>query len=229
MKCLLTGGLAAIMVAAQALLPASFETGQASAAPCPDVEVVFARATAEPPGIGDAGRVFVDSLRSKLPGRSVGVYAVNYPATEDFAMSASAGANDANAHIRAMAATCPATRMVLGGYSQGALVVDLLTAIPVSLAGFQPAPLPPELADHVAAVAVFGNPLDRYIGTPLNAVSPDYGSKTIDLCNAGDPICTPHPGDMSTPPRDELFSPAHLAYVQSGLVDQGAAFCAGLL
>lgn len=202
---------------------------QASAAPCADVEVVFARATTEAPGIGSVGRPFVDSLRSQLPGRSVNVYAVNYPATDDFASSASVGANDANAHVRATAASCPGTRMVLGGYSQGALVVDLLTAIPVSLAGFEPEPLPPDVGDHVAAVAVFGNPLDRYIGSSLNAVSPDYASKTVDLCNAGDPICTPRPGDMSVPPRDELFAPAHLGYVQSGLVNQGATFAAGRL
>jgi cutinase len=85
------------------------------------------------------------------------------------------------------------------------------------------------VADHVAAVAVFGNPLDRYIGSSLNGVSPDYASKTVDLCNAGDPICTPRPGDMSVPPRDELFAPAHLGYVQSGLVNQGATFAAGRL
>src|SRR3954469_21140681 len=72
----------------------------ASAAPCPDVEVTFARATTEPPGIGSVGQAFVDSLRSQVRGRSVGVYAVDYPATEDFARSASAGA--ANQRTRAI-------------------------------------------------------------------------------------------------------------------------------
>ena len=57
----------------------------AGAAPCPDVEIVFARGTTEPPGVGGIGQAFVDSLRSQLGGRSVGVYAVNYPASNDFA------------------------------------------------------------------------------------------------------------------------------------------------
>ncbi|EUA65790.1 cutinase family protein [Mycobacterium xenopi 4042] len=57
----------------------------ASAAPCPDVEVTFARATTEPPGVGVVGKQFVDSLRSQVGGRSVAVYPVNYPATYDYA------------------------------------------------------------------------------------------------------------------------------------------------
>ncbi|GAC1397212.1 MAG: cutinase family protein [Mycobacterium sp.] len=217
------------MMACAVLLNAPPLVPSASSAPCPDVEVVFARATTEPPGVGGVGQVFIDSLRSVARGRSVGVDAVGYPATEDFVPSASAGANDANARVRATAANCPNTRIVLGGYSQGALVIDLITAIPVSLGGFSPAPLPPDLAEHVAAVVVFGNPLDRYLGQPLNAVSPDYAAKTTDLCNAGDPVCTPRPGDMSTPPREELFSPAHLGYRQSELIPQGAAFAAAHL
>ena len=200
----------------------------AAAAPCPDVEVVFARATTEPPGIGGVGQAFVDSLRSQLRGRTVGVYAVNYPATQDFASSASVGAADASAHAQSTAANCPNTKMVLGGYSQGALVIDLITAVPVAIGGFTPAPMPPEVADHVATVVVFGNPADRYVGAPLTAVSPQYGAKAIDLCAPGDPICAPR-GDMSVPSQDEMFSGAHLSYVQSGLAGQGATFAASHL
>jgi cutinase len=225
----LTNALAVMAAAVFTLLCAPFGSGQASAAQCPDVEVTFARATTESPGIGSVGQAFVDSLRSQVPGRSVDVYAVNYPATEDFTSSASAGAADANGHVRATVANCPATRLVLAGYSQGALVIDLLTAVPISIGGFQPAPLPPEAAGRVAAIAVFGNPLDRTLGAPLSTVSPEYGARTIDLCNAGDPICTPRLGDTSVPPRDELFAPAHLGYLQSGLVNQGATFAAGRL
>jgi cutinase len=198
----------------------------ATAAPCPDVEVTFARATTEPPGIGKVGQAFVDSLRSQVGGRSVVVYAVDYPASEDFAPSASAGANDANAHLQSMAANCPATKLVLGGYSQGAIVINLMTAVPLALAGFAPAPLPPEVADHVAAVAVLGNPVDRYVGAPLTAISPGYGAKAIDLCAAGDPICSGGAGG-AVPSREEMFSPAHLSYVESGLAVQAATFAAG--
>src|ERR1700722_12404500 len=116
--------LAAAMVTIWvALLSAPIILTPASAAPCPDVEVTFARATTEPPGIGGAGQEFVDALRSKIGGRSLGGYPVNYPATEDFPSSENAGASDANAHVQSMAANCPNTRLVLGGYSQGAMVI----------------------------------------------------------------------------------------------------------
>jgi cutinase len=50
--------------------------GVASADDCPDIEVVFARGTSEGPGLGLVGGAFVNSLRSKVGGRSVGSYAV---------------------------------------------------------------------------------------------------------------------------------------------------------
>ncbi len=56
----------------------------ASAEPCPDVEVIFARGTGEPPGVGGVGQSFVDALRSQAGGKSVGVYPVNYAASGDF-------------------------------------------------------------------------------------------------------------------------------------------------
>jgi hypothetical protein len=57
----------------------------AVAQPCPDVEVVFARGTDEPPGVGPEGQAFVDALGSRVSGRSFGVQPVNYPATDQWA------------------------------------------------------------------------------------------------------------------------------------------------
>jgi cutinase len=230
----MTAGQTAHLLAAgvttwAALLSAPGLIPSASAAPCPDIEVTFARATTEPPGVGGVGQAFIDSLRSQVGGRSVGVYPVNYPATEDFAPSANAGANDASAHVQSMAANCPNTRMVLGGYSQGAMVIDLITIAQFPVAGFIPDSLPQEVADnHVAAVAVFGNPSDRYLGAPISAISPWYGAKAIDLCAPGDPICTPG-GALAPPTHDEMFSAQHLSYAQSGMPAQAAAFAASHL
>jgi len=218
--------LGSAMVTSWTALSVTATISPALAAGCPDIEVVFARATTEPPGVGQVGQAFVDTLRSQAGGRSVAVYPVDYPASEDFASSASVGADNARAHVQTTVTNCPNTRIVLGGYSQGALTIDLITAIPVSLAGFTPAPMPPDVANHVAAVAVFGNPLDRYVGMPLTGVSPLYADKTLDLCAAGDPICSPG-GGMSTPTREEMFSDAHLSYVRSGMASQGATFAAG--
>ncbi len=212
-------GLATICAA---LLSAPLIIASASAAACPDAEVTFARGTAEPPGVGGVGQAFIDSLRSQLGGRSLGVYAVNYPATEDWPPSASAGATDASTHVESMAASCPNTKLVLGGYSQGAMVIDLITIARAPVAGFIPQTLSAEVADHVAAVAVFGNPTDRYLGGPISEISPWYGHKAIDLCAPNDPICTP--GALALPSHDEMFSAAHLSYAQSGMPSQAATF-----
>jgi cutinase len=219
---------AAVMTIATALLSAPILIAPASAAPCPDVEVAFARGTGEPPGVGGVGQAFVDALRSQIGGRSLGVYAVNYPAGEDFAPSASAGASDANAHVVSMVATCPNTKQVLGGYSLGAMVIDLITIARGPVVGLIPATLTADEANHVAAVAVFGNPSARYLGGPISEVSPWYGAKAIDLCAPGDPVCTPG-GALALPSHDELFSPEHLSYLNSGMPAQAASFVASHL
>ncbi|OBF42247.1 cutinase [Mycobacterium sp. ACS1612] len=188
--------------------------GVASADDCPDIEVTFARGTNDAPGLGNVGDAFVSALRGKVGGRSVGAYAVNYPANYDF-LAAADGANDASAHIQYMVNNCPNTRLVLGGYSQGAAVIDVIAAVPMPVLGFND-PLPPNVPDHVAAIAAFGNPSAK-LGLPLT-VSPVYGSRAIDLCNANDPICQ----------TDGESVAAHRAY-PGGPTDQAANFVAGLL
>ncbi|WP_082958522.1 cutinase family protein [Mycobacterium sp. E3198] len=202
-------GLTVAFLAAVALFVVPKLLPLASAS-CPDVEVVFARGTDEPPGVGKVGQAFVNSLRQDTR-KSVGAYAVNYPANKDF-LAAADGANDASNHVQQMAGNCPKTKMVLGGYSQGAAVIDIVTAAPLPGLGFQK-PLPAAAADHVAAVALFGNPSAR-AGGLMSALTPDFDGKTIDLCNTGDPICS-NGGKWS----------AHLGYVP-GLTNQAATFVA---
>lgn len=181
---------------------------------CNDIEVVFARGTSELPGIGRVGESFVEDLRARVGNRSVGTYAVNYPASYDF-LTAANGANDASAYIQNIVNTCPDTRLVLGGYSQGAGVIDIITSVPFPAIGFTN-PLPPEMADRIAAVAVFGNPTAK-VGLPLTS-SPVYGTRAIDLCNTGDPVCSAG-NDV----------PAHRNYGPAGLTNQASAFVASLL
>jgi cutinase len=190
------------------------ELATASADDCPDIEVVFARGTNDAPGLGTVGGAFVDALRGKVGGRSVGTYAVNYPASFDF-LAAADGANDASAHIQYMVNNCPNTRLVLGGYSQGAAVTDVISAVPIPAVGFNN-PLPPNVPDHVAAIAVFGNPSAK-LGLPLT-VSPVWGGRSIDLCNADDPICQSNGQSLA----------AHRGY-PGGPTNQAANFVAGLL
>lgn len=186
----------------------------ASAEGCPDIEVVFARGTTEAPGLGLVGGSFVDALRGKVGGRSVGAYAVSYPASYDF-LAAANGANDASAHVQYMIGACPTTRLVLGGYSQGAAVVDVISAVPIPAVGFTN-PLPPNTPDFVAGIAVFGNPSAK-LGLPLTT-SPVWGGRSIDLCNPGDPVCQTDGENVA----------AHRAYA-GGPTDQAAGFIAGLL
>ncbi|KLO33976.1 cutinase [Mycobacterium nebraskense] len=179
----------------------------AAADACSDVSVVFARGTHQEPGLGNIGQAFVDSLTSQLGGKSVDVYAVNYPANDDYHNSANAGSNDASTHIQDTVASCPNSKIVLGGYSQGSTVIDLAT-------NAMPAPA----ADHVAAVALFGEPSSGlstmlWGGQPLPTINPAYGSKTISLCAPDDPICSGGGNIM-----------AHVSYIDAGMTAQAATF-----
>jgi cutinase len=208
---------ATLIAATTALSPLSFcALPTASADPCPDVEVVFARGTSEPAGVGRVGQALTDALSAQIGGRSVGTYGVVYPATYDF-LEAADGANDATAHITAMSQQCPGTHIVLGGYSQGAAVVDMLAGVPplgnrVGDIGSAP-PLPPGASGNVAAVAVFGNPSTKF-GNPVSGAGA-FAGKAIDLCSDGDPICSGGRNPF-----------AHTHYESSAYIDQAASFVA---
>jgi cutinase len=216
-------GLARLAAIAAAFLSAATAAiigpvPSATAEPCPDVLVVFARGTGEPAGIGRVGQAFVDALRPQLGARTVSSYGVNYAATYDFAL-ASEGAVDASAYVVNFVQSCPATRIVLGGFSQGAAVVDMLAGVPPlgnRLGAVGPA-LPAGVSPNVAAVAVFGNPATKF-GNPISSASPLFAGKSIDLCKDGDPICS-----------DGRNPFAHSDYVSAGLANQAANFVAGLV
>ncbi|WP_343599555.1 cutinase family protein [Mycobacterium sp.] len=203
----------------------------ASAQPCPDVEVVFARGTGEPPGVGGIGQAFVDALSSRVGSKSVGVYPVNYPASGDFgsgidfARTFVDGIRDAGTHVQSTAASCPNTRIVLGGYSQGAALAGFVTSaavpkdIPAQYVSYIPAPMPPDVAGHVAAVTLFGRPSNEFLvenGAPPITIGPLYVPKTIDLCAPGDTICDGAPGGAPTI--------AHVSYPVNGMTEQAADF-----
>ena len=210
----------AVVTAALALLTPTTVAPAAQAGPCSDIDVVFARGTSEPEGIGRVGQALTDSLEAQLGGRTVSAYAVNYPASYDF-LTAADGAADATNHILATSAACPSTRFVLGGYSQGAAVVDMLVGIPplgnkVGDVGSAP-PLPSSVASKVAGLAAFGNPSTKF-GNPISGAGGIYAGKGIDLCNDGDPICSRGRNPF-----------AHTDYEKGPAPAQAAGFIAGLL
>jgi hypothetical protein len=214
------------MAAALAIAVSALGVGvpSASAQPCPAVEVVFARGTGEPPGVGPTGQAFVDSLRARIGGRSSDVYPVDYPASDEWSTGLD-GIRDAGAHVTATANNCPKTKMVLSGYSQGAAVMGFVTSAAVP-DGVDPAtvpkPLAPEVADHVAAVVLFGMPNVRamnFLGQPPVVIGPTYQAKTIKVCVPEDPVCS-----------DGMNFAAHDTYATDAtMVDKGADFAAAAL
>ena len=174
----------ATLLLAPAVSPAAHADG------CPDIEVVFARGTTEPAGLGRVGR--------RAAGRPPSAELLGH----------------ASGHIQYMMANCPDTRLVLGGYSQGAAVMDVISAVPIPAVGFD-SPLPPTAPDHVAAIAVFGNPSAK-AGLPLT-VSGVWGNRAIDLCLPDDPICDTIGTDV----------PVHSSYVQNGQTALAADYVAG--
>lgn len=218
---------AALLALAAIVGPQAAGLAAAQPAPsCPDVEVVFARGTWEAPGVGDTGQAFINALNTRLS-QPVAVYAVNYPASLDFQAAAS-GIVDASHEIESIAASCPATRIVLGGYSQGAAVAAYTTAstippgiaLPPGITG----PMPPAVASHVAAVALFGTPDPWFLNlvdhdAPPIVVGDLYTAKTIQLCAQGDPVCFPGGLDRG----------AHSSYKSNGMADQAAGFVANAL
>ncbi|MUL64068.1 cutinase [Mycobacterium sp. CBMA 234] len=207
--------IAATVISGSALLPAA----PAMADPCPNIEVVFARGTNDDPGMGRVGSALVDALQPLVGNRTIGSYGVEYPASYDF-LTAQDGATDAQNHIAAMAQQCPSTKIVLGGYSQGAAVVDMLAGIPplgdrIGEVGSAP-PMPGDLASRVRAAAVFGNPSAKF-SHPLDSMGL-FANRSIDQCIWGDPICSRGRNPF-----------AHTHYESSDSVPQAAQFIASHL
>ena len=220
---------AALAVAAIVAGSLAAPTPSASAADdsCPAVQLVFARGTNEAPGVGATGQAFVDALNARLAGKTVDVYAVNYPASLNFGETAD-GIIDASNKIEAIAANCPSTPIVLGGYSQGAALAGYTTtdavpagfALPAGITG----PMPAAIASHVAAVVLFGTPDSWFLNlvahdAPPVTIGQPYMAKTLQLCAIGDPVCFPGGLDRS----------AHSSYKDNGMADQAADFVAGQL
>ncbi|WP_240761149.1 cutinase family protein [Mycolicibacterium sp. CR10] len=204
--------------------PAAFPGGTVSPLPvasaaCPQVELIFARGRIESPGAGVIGNALVSALRNKTD-RSIDLYAVKYPADTEVDI----GANDMSGRIAYMTANCPDTRLVLGGYSLGAAVTDVVVAVPIAAFGFKN-PMPNGADRHIAAVALFGNG-SAWVGPIANFTNPALRDRIIELCHGDDPICNP-----TAPENWQDNWPAHLAsaYVNAGMVNQAADFIVGRL
>ncbi|MGW0038115.1 cutinase family protein [Gordonia sp. NPDC003376] len=182
----------------------------AAAASCPDVEVVFARGTAEDGApMGLTGISFVEAVRSQLPGKTVVGYPVRYPASAKFDNrraiidSVLDGVRDAQARITSVARSCPGTDIVVGGYSQGAVVASYTLSGGIQLepqyqqySDQVPKPLPSTVAPKIQAAVLFAPPSDRWIrdiGAPPITIGAQYRADTVSYCIPGDVVCDGSP------------------------------------
>ncbi|KAH7093019.1 cutinase [Paraphoma chrysanthemicola] len=145
----------------------------ANGAPCAAVTVVFARGTTEPGNVGlFAGPPFFDALSEQLEDSSLAVQGVEYPATfASFNQNGTAGVPSMTKFINQALTSCPNTKLVMSGYSQGALVVRSTAAS-----------LPAATMAKVNSVVTFGDP-----GNP----GPITGAqdKTLIICHENDAVC----------------------------------------
>jgi cutinase len=229
-------GAAALSCTALMAAPVPFAAAQPPPPGCPDIQVVYARGTGEAVGFGGIGQQFVDAVRAQAAPRSVDAYPVNYAASSDFgnriqfARTVVDGIRDAGTKVQTTAATCPNTRIVLSGFSQGAAVAGFVTSaeipeeVPVEYRSFIPEPLADEVSEHVAAVVLFGQPSATFLrdsGAPPIVIGPSYQGKTLSLCAEGDTICN------GAPVGGPSF--AHASYGFNGMVNEGAAYAVARL
>ncbi|EUA53056.1 cutinase family protein [Mycobacterium intracellulare 1956] len=163
----------------------------------------------------------MDSLRQQTGGLNILPYGVNYAASK-LQLHGGDGANDTIDRVKKSVEKCPSTKIVLGGYSQGASVMDIVAGVPIGGINWGNS-LPPQYADNIAAVATFGDVADRAGGT-LPSQSKLLGSKAIDLCNPNDPICHAGPGNEwsgHTEGYVPVYTTQAAAFVASRLVGAG--------
>ncbi|WP_254205225.1 cutinase family protein [Nocardia alni] len=166
-------------------------TATTTASSCTDVELDAARGTFESPGLGTVvGQPVYSALQSALTGKTLGSYAVNYPASLVEPSSVQQGNTDLVNHLTSQATACPQEEFILLGYSQGANVVDNsigISSAGATVGGSSTATIPSAIQPKVAAILLFGNPI-RALG---KSVTGTYASRTDDFCATGDPICQP--------------------------------------
>ncbi|KAM0283107.1 hypothetical protein ACHAQH_002711 [Verticillium albo-atrum] len=143
-------------------------------APCADVTVIFARGTTEPGSVGlVAGPPFFDALAEQLGAKTLAVQGVAYPATfAGFNKNGTDGVPSMTSFINQAATQCPNTKIVMSGYSQGALVVRSTADT-----------LPAETMVKVNSVLTFGDPRNP---APITGAD----GKTLIICQANDAVCS---------------------------------------
>ncbi|KAL8277137.1 hypothetical protein RQP46_010465 [Phenoliferia psychrophenolica] len=191
---------------------------------CYDVDFVFAGGSGSS-GLGNIGNDLSKGIGAKVS--NMMTYSVPSPLTyTQFTANINAGAQLIATHIKNVQAFCPHIKILIGGYSEGAMVVHATAAL-----------LTKAERAGVRGVAVFGDPDNALTGTsrstglgntwPINNPSvhgvgahPSTGTNVYAGCATGDEYC------------DDGGSAGlsiHHSYATNGMPQQAATFLAALV
>ncbi|KAE8155098.1 cutinase-domain-containing protein [Aspergillus avenaceus] len=156
---------------------------------CTEYTVLFARGTSEPGNVGVlVGPPLFEALQDAVGESALTVQGVNgYSASVEGYLSGGDAAGSAAMATQAKEAlsSCPDTKLILSGYSQGCQIVHNAVE-----------QLPAETASKISSVLLFGDP---YEGKTLPNVD---ASRVKTVCHDGDTICQ----------NSVIILPAHLTY-----------------
>ncbi|KAJ0417597.1 cutinase-domain-containing protein [Aspergillus carlsbadensis] len=135
---------------------------------CKELTFIFARGTTEMGNMGTVVGPKVGSELDSLTGGKVAIQGVDYPASAaGNAQLGAAGGPEMASLVEQALKQCPDTKVVLGGYSQGAMVVH-------NAAGKLS-------AGQVVGAVTFGD--------PFKTQQPDNIENFKTWCATGDPVC----------------------------------------
>ena len=124
-------------------------------------------------------------------------------------------------YLTARSQQCADTKIVIGGYSQGASVTDIAVGARGAQALGRGTTIPAAVADRVKAVVVFGNPLSGFGGSTLEKASATFGARTKSLCGRSDTVCGGNRNGNGN------VDGGQLSYTTNGAIGQAATFAAG--
>jgi hypothetical protein len=192
-------------------------------------------------GMGDVVYESYLQLRAALAdtGRTITAEAVQYPAAPvptdggirgwmNFMDSVHDGTDAAADQLEAFSAQCPATKVILAGYSQGAMVIhrnlhdladdpQVVAALLVADGDRLPVDTTINMGSTALAPGVGKGVAQEHsflAGTDTAMLPAAIGARTVSVCDIGDPVCD------SVPDQDSM-SPAGIA-IHTGYAPAGS-------
>ena len=173
---------------------------------CAQVSIITARASTEAAGEGITGALVTQVVNAST--QTVSRASVSYPATlNNYNNSSLQGINALKTQLTNLVNSCPNTKVVLMGYSQGAHVsTDVLGGGQGGSLGTATAPISASIGSHVVALVTFGNPrhvanapfnlgtatrAGRFPQTAaqLQVLNSTYAGKIAAWCDRNDTFC----------------------------------------